>query len=267
MSTLLFFEVLGTVIGSLADRSAEVMDVAFQAAVAGTPDVDLSTLPGSPGVEALPVPASEPPTSTAGATATGMLSAWAWAMPGIIFLARILDVSIGTIRVILVISGARYLAALLGFFEVVIWVLAVGSVVHNLDSPPILIGYAAGFATGTLVGMTIEDKIALGWRVVRVIAPESKGVLAPALREAGFRVTMVEGSGRDGPVDIAFSVIRRRELPKFYRVVGRVTPKAFVAVERADRPNQGLLAAGHGGAGAESRWARQFWRRPSSVRK
>jgi len=200
-------------------------------------------------------------------TTPGLLTRYAWLMPIVIFLARILDVSIGTIRVILVISGARYLAAVLGFFEVVIWVLAVGSVVHNLDSPPILFGYAAGFATGTLIGMTIEDKIALGWRVVRVIAPESKGLLAPALREAGFRVTVVEGSGRDGPVDIAFSVIRRRELPKFYKVVGQVTPKAFVAVERADRPNHGLLAAANGGAGAESRWARQFWRRPASMRK
>jgi hypothetical protein len=133
-----------------------------------------------------------------------------WYIPLLIFIARIGDVSIGTVRTILVLSGYRVTSALLGAVEVMIWVLAVGGVIRYLNNPLALLGYAGGFAAGVLVGMTIEEKLALGYRLVRIITPrrwEGAGDrfpgeegpapvgLAAALRRSGFRATRIEGEG------------------------------------------------------------------------
>lgn len=167
----------------------------------------------------------------------------AWFIPILIFLARICDVSMGTVRMLFVIGGARKLAALLGFFEVMIWVLAVGGVIKYLTNPFALLAYAAGFATGTLVGMAIEDRLALGYRVVRVISSDKNVDVCTVLRDHDFRVTRIDGQGRSGPVEIAFAVIRRRSLPQLLSVLEQYAPEAFVSVERADRASGGGLSA------------------------
>ncbi|TVQ79129.1 MAG: DUF2179 domain-containing protein [Phycisphaeraceae bacterium] len=184
----------------------------------------------------------------------------AWYIPLLIFTARILDVSMGTIRMILVISGSRYKAAALGFFEVIIWVLAVSGVFVFLSNPIALIAYAAGFSAGTLVGMVIEDKLAMGYRVLRVINSKPELHLCAHLREHGYRVTRIEGKGRDGPVEIAFAVVRRRALPELLRMVNQYAPLAFVTVERAD---QATMAAHPGDATRSRRVLGRF----STVRK
>ncbi len=159
----------------------------------------------------------------------------AWYVPVLIFCARILDVSMGTIRMILVIAGHRYRAAALGFVEVIIWVLAVGGVFVYLSNPIALFSYAGGFATGTLVGMMLEDKLAMGYRVIQVINSKPELHLCAHLREHGYRVTRIEGKGRDGPVEIAFAVVRRRAQGDVMDLVNRYAPAAFVTVERADQ--------------------------------
>lgn len=159
----------------------------------------------------------------------------AWYIPLLIFLARICDVSLGTMRMILVISGARWLAAGLGFFEVLIWALAVGGVIKYLENPFALVAYAAGFAAGTLVGSTIESRIAMGHRLVRVISPNLDADISGALRRHDYRVTKIDGSGRSGPVEIAFLVVRRRDLPEALALIEQIDPEAFITVERADR--------------------------------
>lgn len=166
----------------------------------------------------------------------------AWYIPLLIFVARIADVSIGTVRMILVVSGARYLSAALGAIEVIIWILAVGGAIKFLHNPYALAAYATGFATGVLVGMEIESRIALGFRVVRVINSNLAVSVTQHLRAQDFRVTRVEGSGRDGPVEIAFTVVRRRRLKAALAAVNQVAPNAFVTIERADRPVGGNLA-------------------------
>lgn len=162
----------------------------------------------------------------------------AWYIPVLIFFARICDVSIGTMRMIFVIAGWRYRAAALGFLEVLIWALAIGGLVHALDHPVVLVSYAGGFAAGNLIGMAIEQKLALGIRVVRVINRHIEIDLPGALREHGYRVTRLAGEGKDGPVEVSFAVVKRRALPELLRLIERHAPEAIVTVERAEHASE-----------------------------
>ena len=160
-----------------------------------------------------------------------------------LFVGRVLDVSLGTIRMILTVSGSRWWAALLGFLELVIWVLAVGGVVTNLGSPIIVIAYAGGFAVGTLVGVTLEGRLALGFRTVTIINRDPTRHVASGLRALGYTATRIEGSGRDGTVEVVIAVIRRRHLEQVRRALQELAPQAFVSIERAERPLGGAPEA------------------------
>lgn len=158
-----------------------------------------------------------------------------WFIPILIFCARICDVSLGTIRMLMVISGNRLASAALGFVEVLIWVLAVGGAVKHLDNPVAVVAFAGGYASGTLIGMTIENKLAIGYRIVRAINPVSSMLLAGALREKGYAATRIDGTGRDGPVEVVFIAIRRRHVPGLMEHIAQITPDAFITIERAER--------------------------------
>ena len=162
---------------------------------------------------------------------------FAWYIPVLIFFARICDVSIGTIRMIFVIAGWRFRAAALGFVEVVIWALAIGGLAQSITSPVLLLAYAGGFSTGNLVGMLIEQKLALGYRIVQVINRDVSGELPTRLRDNGYRVTTVAGQGRNGPVEIAYAVVRRRAMAELLGLIDQIAPEAIVAVERAEHAN------------------------------
>jgi len=165
----------------------------------------------------------------------------AWYIPLLIFGARVCDVSIGTVRMILTVAGQRVLSAVLGFFEVIIWVLAVGGAIRYLDHITALLGYGGGFATGVLVGMTIENRIALGYRLVRAINRDPEIDLSAAMRGRGHRVTRVEGTGQSGAVEIMFMVVRRRRLRETKHQIAEIAPEAFMTVEWTDRPTNGPL--------------------------
>ncbi|USN99224.1 MAG: DUF2179 domain-containing protein [Phycisphaeraceae bacterium] len=169
----------------------------------------------------------------------------AWLIPLLIFSARICDVSIGTVRMIMVISGHRLISAGLGFIEVLIWVLAVGGTVGNLDNPVAVLAFAAGYSTGTLVGMTIEKRLAIGFRVVRVINPDPARELAGALREKGYTATRLDGHDRNGPAEIVFVPVRRRQVPGLLDQISGITPDAFLSVERAERVSGFVPIAGN----------------------
>ncbi|HRQ76729.1 MAG TPA: DUF5698 domain-containing protein [Phycisphaerales bacterium] len=183
-----------------------------------------------------------------------------WYIPVLIYFARIGDVSIGTVRTILVIGGHRYISAILGFFEVIIWVLAVGGVIAHLTNPWALLAYAGGFASGVMVGMFIEDRIALGYRVIRIISPNVQINVCERLRERGHFVTRLEGSGKTGPVEFAFMVVRRREVPKVRADVAEIDPQAFMSVGQADRPSAAALAR-------DTTFLRRLWPWGTSLRK
>lgn len=164
-----------------------------------------------------------------------------WYIPLVIFFARIGDVSIGTIRTIMMINGSRLGSAILGALEVTIWVLAVGGVLKYLPNPWAVLGYAAGFGTGVFVGMSIEDRLAMGFRLVRVISTSRDMDVAGVLREHGYGVTRFNGVGRDGPVTESFIVIRRKSLRQLRDLVARIAPDSFVTVERMDHPVGGVM--------------------------
>ncbi|TCL72436.1 uncharacterized protein YebE (UPF0316 family) [Hydrogenispora ethanolica] len=152
-------------------------------------------------------------------------------LPGLIFLARICDVTIGTIRIIAVTRGRKALASFLGFFEVLIWLLAIGQIMQHLDNAMGYIGYAAGFATGNFVGISIEEKLAVGTLVVRVITQKPVADLLHGLQQAGFGVTVVDAYGTTGKVNIVYTVIRRNNLPEVDRIIHQFNPKAFYSIE------------------------------------
>lgn len=190
------------------------------------------------------------------------MSEMAWYIPVLIFFARICDVSIGTLRLIFMMSDRRWLSAVLGFFEVIIWVLAVKGVLEHLTNPLALTAYGLGFAAGMLVGMTIERRLALGHRIIRVISPGAPGAevdLSAALRERGYRVTRVDGRGRSGPVEVAFLVVRRRAVEPLRLLIHELAPAAFITVERVERATGGSLPDGP--------FARRKWSLMNHVRK
>ena len=163
-------------------------------------------------------------------------------LPGLIFLARIADTSIGTVRIVLLVAGRRLVPALLGFVEVSIWALATGGVVSNLDNPLTVIGFAGGFAVGIMLGLWIEERIAFGYRVLQVINRDPAIDVSARLREHDYRVTRVDGRGLQGAVEIATLLIRRR-LRAVRALIEEIAPEAFVTIERAEPPLGGTPPA------------------------
>ncbi|HSJ07566.1 MAG TPA: DUF2179 domain-containing protein [Longimicrobiales bacterium] len=151
--------------------------------------------------------------------------------PLVIFSMRIVDVSLSTVRILLAVRGYKAIVPVIGFFEVLIWVFAVGNAIRFLDSGWHLLGYAAGFSTGTVVGMLIEERLAIGYATIRIVSRYVGVELADALRDLGFGVTEFAGQGRDGPVEIVYTVCLRRDIPRVTGEVQRWDPQAFVTVE------------------------------------
>lgn len=152
-------------------------------------------------------------------------------LPILIFCARIIDVSIATLRMIFVMSGRKYLAPVLGFFESLIWLLAISQIFQNVNNVISFVAFAGGFATGTFVGMLIEEKLALGNVVVRVITNKDASDLVDHFRSRKFYCTNIAAEGREGKVNILFMVVRRNKLQKVLNIIMQFNPKAFYTVE------------------------------------
>lgn len=169
-----------------------------------------------------------------------LLFAGPWG-PLIIFALRVSDVSLGILRTLLAVRNVRVAVPVIGFFEVLIWIFAVGAAIGNLSSPLHLLGYAGGFAAGNVVGMWIEEKLAFGLAIVRVISTGNGNDLAEALREKGFGVTQSAGFGRSGSVEILDSVVKRRHVPKVLKVIDHLAPTSFVMIEEPRLIRQGWM--------------------------
>lgn len=151
--------------------------------------------------------------------------------PFFIFCARIVDVSIGTLRTICVVRGLRATAPILGFFEVLIWVTAISGVFRHLDHWYNIIAYAAGFAAGNIVGIFIEEKLAIGLQAIRFFSASRSAAVAAGLRLAGYAVTEIKGRGQSGEVSIAYVVVPRRETPTTIRVAQTIDSDVLTTVE------------------------------------
>jgi uncharacterized protein YebE (UPF0316 family) len=161
----------------------------------------------------------------------------------LIFALRLTDVSMGTVRTILVLRGMRKIAALIGFVEVSIWVVAVSRVIGNLDSIWNVLGYGGGFAAGTLLGMWIEDKLALGHAYVHIVSMAQGPEIAYQIRQAGYGATQVQAQGQSGPVHVVDVVIPRKRAKQLLQLVNQVDDGSFVTVEEARQVMRGYLRA------------------------
>jgi len=154
-----------------------------------------------------------------------------WIIPFLIFLARVADVSMGTIRIIFISRGWKLVAASIGFIEVLIWVVAMGQIIQNLDNVWAYLAYAAGFSVGTFVGMVIEEKIAVGTVLFQIITKKSAKKLIKELRESKDRLTSVPAFGDEGKVHILYVVTKRKRAKKVYNLIKEHHPTAFLCVE------------------------------------
>jgi uncharacterized protein YebE (UPF0316 family) len=161
----------------------------------------------------------------------------------LIFLLRVCDMSLDTLRVLFVLRGQRSLAWILGFFQSALWVLAITSVISNLDDWWNIIGYAAGFATGNVVGMLIYERLPVGHANVRIVSPHLGNAVANAIRSAGYAATELSGRGRDGMVSMISSSVRRRDIMRIRNKVFEVDPEAFITVEEVRPLHRGFWRA------------------------
>lgn len=152
-------------------------------------------------------------------------------LPLLIFVARIVDVTFGTLRIIFVARGLRFLSAFVGFFEVLVWILAIGQVMQNLTNWVNYVAYSLGFSAGNWVGVSLEKKIAIGNLIVRIITRREAHELVGFLRRSGYGVTSVEAQGETGPVNLIFTIVRRKKLPEIVGIIQRFNPNAFYSIE------------------------------------
>lgn len=154
-----------------------------------------------------------------------------WYIPVLIFFARISDVSIGTLRIILTVRGKMVISAILGFLEVTIWVLAISGVLKYLSHPLAIISYGAGFSTGIILGIQLEKTFVSRFHTIRAINTDPEIKLAKFLREMGYAVTEVQGKGRGGNVEICLITVSRNEVSDLQNKIMDQAPKTFIAVE------------------------------------
>jgi len=145
-----------------------------------------------------------------------------------IFLARVIDVSLATMRMLLIVRGMGLYAAMVGFFEVMVYVTALSQVVGNLDKPINLLVYALGFATGNIVGSYLEEKLAIGLTTIQVITQDDE--LCEKIRSQGFGVTVLEGKGREGIRHVLLVSLTRKELPSLLEYIENQDAEAFLTV-------------------------------------
>lgn len=164
-----------------------------------------------------------------------------WFVPLLIFCARLTDVSLGTLRIILIGRGMSRWAATTGFFESMIWLLALSQVFQHLDRPINYVAYAGGYAAGSGLGVLLERRIALGLVAVRIITRSDAQVLIDALGAEKFGVTQVAARGLHGRVRLIFTVAKRKHLGQLLTIVRTHNPKAFVSVSDVRTAEEGFL--------------------------
>lgn len=151
----------------------------------------------------------------------------------IIFCAKIVEVSISTVRLVLINKGERVKGAILGFVEIMIWLVVVSSVLTNIAEDPIkVLIYAAAFSLGNFIGVTIESKIAVGLASIQVVVNQKDGeLLAGALRDQEYGVTIIEGKGKDESVkSLLFIQLKRKKIPEAVKVIKQNNPNAYITI-------------------------------------
>lgn len=168
------------------------------------------------------------------------LSAAAWLTALGIFFARLVNVALDTVRFMMTLRGQRVAAWILGFIESVIFVLVIGSVLTNLENPLNVIGYAAGFATGNVVGMMIEKRLAIGYIHFNIISKDHSTEIADALRKQGYGVTEIPARGRESNFMMIDCSVRRKQANEVESLALSVDPGAFITTEEVTPRRHGV---------------------------
>jgi uncharacterized protein YebE (UPF0316 family) len=162
-------------------------------------------------------------------------------LPLLIFFARIMDVSIGTLRLIFVSKGYKFYAPMLGFFEVIIWLLAIGQIMQHLDNIVCYIAYGLGFATGNFLGILLEERMSLGTVLIRVVPKADTTSLIARLREKSFGASLVDIEGMTGKLKMIFAIVKRKDLKEVMGIIRDYNPQAFVTIEDVKTAQEGYF--------------------------
>jgi uncharacterized protein YebE (UPF0316 family) len=162
-------------------------------------------------------------------------------LPLLVFFARVMDVTLGTLRIIFISRGKKNIAPILGFFEVFIWITIVSQIVSHAHNMLAYVAYAAGFAAGNYVGMYIEGRLAIGTQVVLAIVQEHASPLIAHLRASGYGVTSVDGSGANGAVKLIYTIVPRRCLQDVMSIIHETHPSAFLSIQDVNSTHAGIF--------------------------
>jgi uncharacterized protein YebE (UPF0316 family) len=182
-------------------------------------------------------------------------------LPLFIFVARIFDVTLGTLRIIFVTKGMRRIAPFVGFFEVLIWLLAISRIMNDLDNWVCYVAYAAGFASGNFVGMYLEERLAIGHEMIRVITRKDATNLIEELRAKGYGVTSVRAEGIEGEVAVIYIIARRSMIREVLDDINRFNPRALYTVESIKYVNKEIFHRAE--ADGQKSWISERMRRIS----
>jgi uncharacterized protein YebE (UPF0316 family) len=164
-------------------------------------------------------------------------------LPIIIFFARICDVSLGTLRIVFISKGKKNIAPIIGFFELLIWIVVISEILKSADNIVCYIAYAGGYAAGNFIGMNIEERIAIGSQLIKVFSPKDVTPLQKCLNDLGFGVTVVEGDGSTGKVKILYLVIDRKAFAQVEKILKEFDPFIFYVIEDVRLVKSGIFPA------------------------
>lgn len=162
-------------------------------------------------------------------------------LPLMIFTARIFDVTLGTIRVIFITRSMKYLSAMVGFVEILIWLLAIGQIFKNLNNIACYFAYAGGFASGSFLGIYIAERLSIGKVIIRIITAKEPTDLIECLKISQYGVTVLHAQGAEGPVTIVFSIVNRRDLEDAVAIINRFDHQAFYSVQDIRFVSEGVF--------------------------
>ncbi|MDD2375630.1 MAG: DUF5698 domain-containing protein [Eubacteriales bacterium] len=169
------------------------------------------------------------------------LDSYPWLLPIIIFFGRILDVSFGTLRIIFVSKGEKYKAPIIGFFEVLIWIVVISEIFSRANSMLSYISYAAGYATGNFVGILIEQRIAFGFLLVRIFTSKGGAGMVTILNNRGYGATSIAGQGAKVQIDVVETVIERKAMKSVESIINDYDSEAFFVVEDVRSKRKGIF--------------------------
>jgi len=166
-----------------------------------------------------------------------------WVGTLVIFILRVLNMALDTLRVLFTLRGKKFLSWVFGFVVALIYVILLTSVLANLNSPLFILAYAAGFATGGVIGMWIEERLAIGFTNIQIVSPRLGVVMAQKLRDEGFAVTEIPARGKDGMVSMLNLSVRRKQVDTVEKIINECDEGAFVTLEDVRPVRRGFFRA------------------------